>query len=257
MDLFSKQAVDYALYRPQYPAELYRFLKLHCRAYDYAWDVATGNGQAAIEIAQSFTRVLATDLSAEQVALAKPAPNIEYRVCDAGVPLSEGENSFDLITVATGLHWFDREVFFKEATRVLKPGGLFAAWAYGFHSPISTEIDRILHSFYFETLKGFWKTNNQLVWNGYKDIEMPFEKLTAPKIRMSVDWKLQDFIGYCGTWSAVQLYKEAHAVDPTEKLKAQLEPHWGPNARKISWSLGLIAGRKQMDPSALKSGGLL
>ncbi len=244
MDLFSKQAQNYAQFRPQYPAELYRFILLNCRNHDYAWDVATGNGQAAIELSRGFAKVLATDLSGEQIALARRIENIEYRIADAGVPLAESENSFDLITVATGLHWFDRDLFFKEVLRVLIPGGLFAAWAYGFHSSITSEIDQILHSFYFETLRGFWKPNNQLVWNGYKSIELPFDKIAVPRIQMAVNWKLDQFIGYCGTWSAVQLFKDAREIDPTLELKKKLEPLWGGGYRNLSWKLGLVACRK-------------
>jgi SAM-dependent methyltransferase len=247
MDLFSKQAQDYAQFRPQYPAELYRFLMLNCRHHDYAWDVATGNGQAAVELSKGFGRVLATDLSGEQIALARKAPNLEYRIANASEALIEERDCIDLITVATGLHWFERDSFFKEVTRVLKPGGLFAAWAYGFHSKITSEIDQILHSFYFETLKGFWKPNNQLVWNGYKSIELPYEKITVPRIQMDVNWKLDQFIGYCGTWSAVQLFKDAREIDPTLELKNKLAPLWGEGYRNLSWKLGLIACRKPLD----------
>lgn len=247
MDLFSKQSIDYSRYRPQYPADLYRFLTLQCRNHHYVWDVATGNGQAARELARTFEKVLATDLSSSQIAQATASANVEYRTMPAEETLKEAAESFDLITVATGLHWLDREVFFKEANRVLKPGGVFAAWAYGFHSSITPEIDRILHSFYFNTLKGFWKENNQHVWNGYKDIVMPFEKISTPKIQMSVEWKLEDFVGYCSTWSAVQLYKEEHQKDPTIELGEKLKPHWGSEQRELSWKLGLIAGRKSTE----------
>jgi ubiquinone/menaquinone biosynthesis C-methylase UbiE len=244
MDLFSKQAVDYSKYRPHYPAELYRFLNLHCREHDRAWDVATGNGQAAIELAKSFNYVLATDLSTEQIALTFKHPNIDYRVMNAEDALQEPDESFDLITVATGLHWFDQDRFFKEADRVLKKGGVFAAWAYGFHAPTTPEIDKVLHSYYYETLKGLWKKNNQQVWNGYKDVATPFQPITTPKILMQVEWTLEEFLGYTSTWSAVQLYKDQHQADPTLILKAKLEPLWGGGRRNFGWKLGLIAGRK-------------
>ncbi len=244
MDLFSKQAIDYSKYRPHYPADLYRFLTVQCRHHLYAWDVATGNGQAAVELANTFQKVLATDLSASQIEQTVPHKSIVYRTMPAEQALSEADETFDLITVATGLHWLDRDVFFKEATRVLKPGGVFAAWAYGFHSSITPEIDRTLHSFYFDTLKGFWRENNQHVWNGYKNIVMPFQRIATPKVEMKVDWSIDDFIGYCGTWSAVQLYKEQHHRDPTVELREKLVAHWGAQRRSLGWKLGFIAGRK-------------
>lgn len=35
-------------------------------------------------------------------------------------------NSVDLITVASALHWLDHDKFFKECDRILKPGGTLA-----------------------------------------------------------------------------------------------------------------------------------
>ena len=37
----------------------------------------------------------------------------------------------DLVTVAQALHWFDIQAFFSEVKRVLKNGGVLAAWTYG------------------------------------------------------------------------------------------------------------------------------
>ncbi len=36
-----------------------------------------------------------------------------------------------LVTCAQGLHWFNREEFYKELDRVLKPHGVLAAYGYG------------------------------------------------------------------------------------------------------------------------------
>ena len=40
------------------------------------------------------------------------------------------ERNQDLVTVAQAIHWFDLEKFYAEAKRVLKPGGVIAAWTY-------------------------------------------------------------------------------------------------------------------------------
>jgi len=42
------------------------------------------------------------------------------------------DNSVTLIQVATALHWFDIEKFYRECDRVLVPGGVIAAFAYAF-----------------------------------------------------------------------------------------------------------------------------
>jgi ubiquinone/menaquinone biosynthesis C-methylase UbiE len=73
--------------------------------------------------------MIATDASAEQIASATRCDNVEYRVAPAeqtGLP----DASIDLVTVAQALHWFDRERFFAEVKRVLRPGGVLALWVY-------------------------------------------------------------------------------------------------------------------------------
>ncbi len=73
-DLFSKQAKDYAKYRPVYPKELFDHIFQFVEEKNIAWDCATGNGQAALALAQRFKKVIATDISEKQLSLAKPHP---------------------------------------------------------------------------------------------------------------------------------------------------------------------------------------
>jgi hypothetical protein len=69
-DHFSAVAASYARYRPGYPAVLFETLAGLAPARDLAWDCATGNGQAALHLAEHFARVVATDLSQEQLGRA-------------------------------------------------------------------------------------------------------------------------------------------------------------------------------------------
>ena len=79
-DHFSRQANDYARYRPTYPAALYDYLASLTPEHDRAWDVGTGNGQAAIGLARRFRSVIAADPSEQQIALAAPHERVTYRV---------------------------------------------------------------------------------------------------------------------------------------------------------------------------------
>jgi ubiquinone/menaquinone biosynthesis C-methylase UbiE len=94
------------------------------------WDCACGSGQATLDLATRFNKVLATDASAEQIASAKPHPRVEYSVALAEQSGLES-GSVSLVTVAQALHWFNLERFYPETKRVLKPAGVLAAWAYG------------------------------------------------------------------------------------------------------------------------------
>ena len=57
-DHFSKQSQLYAQYRPKYPAEIYSYLASLAPGRSLAWDCGTGNGQAAIGLADYFERCM-------------------------------------------------------------------------------------------------------------------------------------------------------------------------------------------------------
>ena len=128
-DLFSKQSDLYARYRPTYPKELYEYILSFVKEKNTAWDCATGNGQAAVVLADHFKKVIATDISAAQIDKAIKKENIEYSVCPAESTPFE-ENTFDLVTVAQAYHWINWKEFKKEVTRVCKPGAIIAIWVY-------------------------------------------------------------------------------------------------------------------------------
>jgi len=109
-DHFSRQAADYAKFRPGYPQELFGCLGRIAPSRQLAWDCGTGNGQAAVALASVFDHVIATDASEKQISKAQPHERVDYCVAPA-------ENSamqlgtVDLIMVAQALHWFDLDRF--------------------------------------------------------------------------------------------------------------------------------------------------
>lgn len=147
-----------------------------------AWDYATGNGQAAVALSNHFEDVVATDASEKQISNAAPCEKVCYRVAtedDGGLD----NGSVDLITVAQALHWFDVDAFAQEADRVLRPGGVLAAWTYNFLN-ISREIDSCINDFYRNVLGTFWPPERNMVENGYRDISLPFKQIESPRFEM-------------------------------------------------------------------------
>lgn len=67
-DHFSELAQAYARYRPSYPSTLFSHLASVAPGRKLAWGCGTGNGQAALALAEHFDRVVATDASADQIA---------------------------------------------------------------------------------------------------------------------------------------------------------------------------------------------
>lgn len=245
-DLFSKQASDYVKYRPTYPQSLYDYIFEHVQHFDAAWDCGTGNGQAAVALANRFKHVFATDLSANQLQYAIQRPNITYQVSTAEeTPFPD--HSFDLVTVAQALHWFDFDRFYPELQRVLKPEGIFAAWGYGW-ARISPEIDHILDYVLNELLADYWDPRRSLVDEKYETIPFPLKKIDTPAFEIKLEWTFQDFINYLSkTGSAVQTYVDSQGINPIDLIKHDLEVAWGTAPqRQITWPIFLLMGTSQL-----------
>ena len=72
---------------------------------------------------------MATDPSAQQIENCASDLKITYLV-EPAEKSSLSTGSVDLVTVGVALHWFNFDMFFPEVKRVLKKGGIIAAWAY-------------------------------------------------------------------------------------------------------------------------------
>lgn len=242
-DHFSHDSAGYAAHRPAYPPELFVWLAEQAPARAMAWDCATGSGQAALGLAAHFERVLATDASPQQVAHAVCHPRVEYRVATAeasGLPAA----SIDLVTVAQAAHWFDLPRFSGEVRRVVRPGGLVALWGYE-RLLVDARVDAVIERFYTERLAGCWPPERRHVETAYRDLDFPFTPCPTPGFTMTAVWDLTELLGYIGTWSAVQRYRELRVADPMPGLREDLHKVWGsPGTRKvIKWPLFMRLGR--------------
>ena len=243
-DHFSKQAADYAKFRPRYPSEMFEFLERIAPARKAAWDCATGNGQAAVELAKVFDRVIATDASEKQIENAQPHERIEYRVAPAENSGLQTE-TVDLIMVAQALHWFDLDRFYAEARRVLKPDGVVAASAYKFFH-ITPEIDQLVNRRYYGKVVGrFWLPERALV-EKFEEPPFPFSEIQTPSFEMIAQWNLEHLVGYLRSWSATQRFIAANQHDPLDEIADELRAAWGDTkqTRRVIWPLTLRVGIK-------------
>lgn len=240
-DLFSQQSAEYSAFRPSYPAGLIDRIVGLAPGRDLAWDCATGNGQAAAQLASHFARVLATDASASQLSAAKAHPRIAYRIAPEDDSSAE-DGSIDLVTVAQALHWLDLTRFYGEVRRVLKPGGLIGVWCYG-PVEVNEEIDAVLHWFDYERLRRFRAPELDHVRTAYRDIEFPFAEIPAGPFTMTMTATRDQFLGFVRTWSAVASARAA-GDDPIGDLEARLTPIWSAtDCRVARFSIGARIGR--------------
>ena len=243
-DHFSAQSGQYAQYRPKYPDEMYAYLASVAPARSLVWDCGTGNGQAAVGLAQYFDRVYATDASAEQIARAYSHPNVEYHVENAErVSLESG--SVDLVTVAQAVHWFNFDNFYTEVRRVLKLNGVLAVWTYGLPE-ISSHIDKVLAGFYSETLSGFWPERIRYIEENYRTLPFPFEEIEPPSFKMETRWTLGQLAGFLDSWSATQNYRKQNGKHPLAGIWNELLRDWKDEDEKrlIRWQLYFRIGKR-------------
>jgi SAM-dependent methyltransferase len=233
-DLFSTQSKNYATFRPSYPASLYDFIFDKVRKFDAAWDAGCGNGQVAKDVAPMFRKVFGTDISAKQLDEAVKADNIFYSI--AGETTSFDAGTFDLITVGQAIHWFDREVFYKEVKRVGKPSGVIALWGYSLLQ-VEPGIDKELHYFYTKVVGPYWDAERKLVDRRYRTISFPFDEIKTPEFSFTFEWSLAELEGYLSTWSSVQKYITAKGEDPVPAFISRITPLWESERKTIRFPL--------------------
>ena len=242
-DHFSRQAGDYAEFRPGYPRSLFAFIAEQAPNDKLAVDVATGNGQAAVGLAEFFQQVIALDASAAQVASARPNDRVEYCVGSAeatGLPTHCG----DALTVAQAVHWLDLGAFYAEARRVLRPRGLLAFWAYN-DLRVTPAVEALIRRYHDEVVGPYWPPERKIVGRGYLELPFPFEEIAHPDFAIETDWTLGHLLGYLRSWSATQRYLSANQSDPISLIASDLAQAWGDpgGKRRLTWPLTLRIGR--------------
>jgi SAM-dependent methyltransferase len=242
-DHFSDVAAAYAAHRPSYPAAVVDFLAGLAPARRLAWDAGCGSGQLSLLLAGPFERVVATDASPEQIARAAPHPRVEYRCAAAGVS-GLLDRVVDLATAAQAAHWFDLPAYYAEVRRVARRGGIVALISYGVVTA-GADLDAVIQPFYRGVLAAHWPPERRHVDDGYRSLPFPFEELDPPAFEIRLDWRLEDLVGYIGTWSAVWALQRAEGQGPFATFRRELAQAWGPATaiRTVRWPLALRVGR--------------
>ena len=241
-DNFSLHSDQYAKYRPAYPDDFFEYLNSIVPVKQIVWDCGTGNGQVAYELARTFDKVYATDISQSQIENALQAENITYSVQPAE-KTNFSNNQFDLIVVAQAIHWFDFEKFYAEVIRTAKENAMICVVGYG-RIEVSEQIDRIISDFYVNVIGAYWDRERKYIDENYKTIPFPFKEIQTPNFVNKLQWTFEHLIGYLNTWSAVKHFINENGYNPVEKLKGELEHHWdNGQAKEVRFSLLLRLGQ--------------
>jgi SAM-dependent methyltransferase len=242
-DHFSAIAASYAAFRPKYPASLFERLAAFVPSRRLAWDCAAGTGQATLDLARWFDRVIGSDVSAEQIAQAPAHPKIAWQVAPAESSGLAGD-TVDLIAVPQALHWFDLKRFYREVRRVATDDGIVAAWSYG-SAELAGDVGNAYNRFEHETMGAYWPAERRYVTDVYSTIEFPFEELEFPAMTLDAVWTRDQVLGYMRTWSATTRYVARHKADPILDFAREIQSLW-PDAeqrKSVTWPLTVRVGR--------------
>jgi SAM-dependent methyltransferase len=242
-DLFSEQSKIYAQFRPTYPQELFDYVLSFVREKKCAWDCATGNGQAAIILADNFEKVEASDISEAQINNALKKQNINYHVCsEEETPFTD--NYFDLITVAQAYHWLNWKKFHDEAIRVGKQNSVIAIWTYNLLICDDENVNSIIKHFYRDITGPYWDYERRYVDNGYATVDFNFDHLPPKNFEANFTWNREQLKGYFKSWSAVRKYMNEHQQNPVDIIEKDMDAIWPLNEEKqIRFPIFLRLGR--------------
>lgn len=141
MNYFSPHsaAERYSRGRPDFHANTIRHIRDYLQLHEPvapALDIACGTGLSTKALLEIATQVYGTDISEEMLKRAPLPEKIQYKLAPAEKqPFAD--NTFELITVSSGVHWFNIEAFLRETHRLLKHDG----WLVIYENHFIAEMD--------------------------------------------------------------------------------------------------------------------
>ena len=130
MRSFDSAAAEYDAARPSYPGGVYDILEAQSGglAAKVVGDGGAGTGVVSRQLVERAAVVIAFDPGAAMLDRARRrTPGLRALIAEAAaIPLRS--HVLDLLCFGQSWHWVEKEAGAREAARVLKPGGWWAAW---------------------------------------------------------------------------------------------------------------------------------
>jgi SAM-dependent methyltransferase len=238
--VFARVSAQYVDARPQYPPAIFDWLQEQVPARRLAWDIGCGSGQATVALAPCFARVIANDLSAEQLAYAPPLANVEWRAQPAEeVEVEPG--SVDLAVAASSVHWLPLDRFYPRVQRALARGGLLAVFTYT--TTVVPPAVKAVITQEFAALKAYWSAGNRVASGGYRELPFPFDEIAAPSFAIELDWTVEQYLAFAGTWSSTLRHDEVTGTRLVDLARPRVAAAWGVGTQPVTLPLALRVGR--------------
>lgn len=206
------------------PYELFDWLAGLPASQDCLVECGAGRGEISAYLNGRLSKVVATDKTPPRQTLTKViAAPAETIPC--------ADTSVDLLLSMQALHHFDVADHLKEASRVLRTGGVFAALCWG-----EICLPEHVHAAYepvFRSVENFWEAERNWVLSGYADLSFPGRAIPLPKTRMRKTMTLPDLDAEIAHWSAVQAALVAgHDIEDPDDLHISDEDRF-----EVSWPI--------------------
>ena len=135
-------AAQYDRFRPRPPRALLDVLCRYARAERPALvvDLGCGTGLSTRAWAGVAERVVGVEPNPAMLAAAEPAEGVEYREAFADETGLEAGRA-DIVTCSQSFHWMEPAPTLAEAARILRSGGVFAAYDYDWPPVVDPELD--------------------------------------------------------------------------------------------------------------------
>jgi ubiquinone/menaquinone biosynthesis C-methylase UbiE len=135
----------YDRYRPSPPPDLLQILMVVAQVDRPRMivDLGAGTGLSTRVWAERAEKVVGVEANArmvERARLATRTPNVRYIEAFAAETALD-EESADLVTCAQAFHWMEPAPVLAEAARILRRGGVFAAYDYDVPPVVHPEVD--------------------------------------------------------------------------------------------------------------------
>ncbi len=151
--IWSGEAELYAVTRPAPPSILLAICTqlIHMPYPTLVVDLGSGTGLSTVFWARRAQQVIGIEPNADMRLLAMQraatSPHTEHVQYRDGFSTQTGlpSESVDIVTCSQSLHWMDPEPTFAEVTRILRSGGLFAAYDYDWPPTVYWEVEQAYH----------------------------------------------------------------------------------------------------------------
>lgn len=234
MNYFNSEiaAVNYANGRPQFHASTIKRIKnyLHIDGLlDTALDIACGTGLSTRALLPIAKKVFGTDSSVQMLKMAMDDDDINYQEAFAECQ-PFGNEMFDLITVCSGVHWFEIDQFLAECHRLLRPGGWLVLYENFFMGEMEDVIDFKLWNtdVYLKKFPSPLK-NRYYAWTEENLEEKGFDLRHTDNFANAVQLSRHELVSYLLTQSNVIARvenKECKYPAVTNWLNGQLSPFY-------------------------------